>query len=42
MPIRGLCDATYVVSMGLTFLKICHSAEFNKIIEAKTPLNLYD
>ena len=35
---RSTCD----VSTGLRFFKICHSAELNKVVEAKMPVNPYD
>ena len=35
---RSTCD----VATGLRFFKICHSAEFNKIVEARMPVNLYE
>ena len=40
---NGLCDlpAICLQATGLRFFKICHSAEVNKIVDARTPVNPY-
>ena len=42
MPVRGIMQSTCNLSTGVRFLKICHSAELNKIVEATMPVNPYD